>query len=88
MYSFSFPFLQGLLPSSLTGGSREDSGGEYAGEAVDVRHTVGQINQECKEKCVGHLEKLDLRFLQNRQKHFCFSVTHLILRFTIVQNKF
>jgi hypothetical protein len=31
LYSFSFPFLQGPLPSSLTGG-------EYAGEAVAVRH--------------------------------------------------
>ena len=34
------------------------------------------------------VEKLDLRFLQNKKETFFVSVTHLILRFTIVQNKF
>jgi hypothetical protein len=32
--------------------------------------------------------KLDLRFLQNETETFYFSVTHLILRLAIVQNKF
>ena len=34
------------------------------------------------------MEKLDLRFLQNKTESFLVSVTHLILRFTVVQNKF
>ena len=37
---------------------------------------------------MSHVEKLDLRFLQNKTETFLVSVTHLILRFTIVQNKF
>ena len=37
---------------------------------------------------MGHVEKLDLRFLQNKTETFLVSVTHLILRFAIVQNKF
>ena len=37
---------------------------------------------------MSHLEKLDLRFLQNKTETFLVSVTHLILRFAIVQNKF
>ena len=56
------------------------------------QRTLGQINQECKEtsetKYVGHVKKLDLRCLQNKTETFLVSVTHLILRFTIVQNKF
>ena len=37
---------------------------------------------------MSHGEKLDLRFLQNKTDTFFVSVTHLILRFAIVQNKF
>ena len=37
---------------------------------------------------MGHVEKLDLRFLQNKTETFLVSVTHLILRFAIVQNRF
>ena len=37
---------------------------------------------------MGHVEKLDLRFLRNKKDFFLVSVTHLILRFAIVQNKF
>ena len=37
---------------------------------------------------MGHVEKLDLKFLQNKSETFLVSITHLILRFTIVQNKF
>ena len=37
---------------------------------------------------MGHVRKLDLRFLQNKTETFLVSVTHLILRFTILQNKF
>ena len=37
---------------------------------------------------MGHVEKLDLRFLQNKTETFFVSVTNSILRFTIVQNKF
>ena len=37
-----------------------------------ARRTVGQRNQECKEtsriKCVSHVEKLDLRFLHNKNE--------------------
>ena len=32
--------------------------------------------------------KFDLRFLSNKTETFYVSVTHLILRFAIVQNKF
>ena len=49
----------------------------------------GPEDQECKEtSCVSHVEKLDLRFLQNEKETFLVSVTHLVLRFAIVQNKF
>jgi len=34
---------------------------------------------------VGRVEKLDLRFLQNRTETFLVSVTHFILRLAIVQ---
>ena len=37
---------------------------------------------------MGHVEKLDYRFLQNKTETFLVSVTHLILRFANVQNKF
>ena len=37
---------------------------------------------------MSHLEKLDLRFLLDKTETFLVSVTHLILRFAIVQNKF
>ena len=37
---------------------------------------------------MGHVEKLDLRLFQNKTETFLVSVTHLILRFTIVQNGF
>ena len=37
---------------------------------------------------MSHVEKLDLRFLQNKTETFLVSVTHLILRFANVQNKF
>jgi hypothetical protein len=37
---------------------------------------------------VSHVEKLDLRFLQNKTETFLVSVTRLIQRFVIVQNKF
>ena len=37
---------------------------------------------------MSYVKKLDLRFLQNKTETFLFSFTHLILRFTIVQNKF
>ena len=37
---------------------------------------------------MSHVEKLDLRFLQNKTEIFLVLVTHLILRFTNVQNKF
>ena len=37
---------------------------------------------------MSHVEKLDLRFLYNKTEIFLVSVTHLILRFIIVQNKF
>ena len=41
-----------------------------------------------RDKCVGHLEKLDLRFLKNKTETFLVSVTHLVLRFIIVQKSF
>ena len=47
------------------------------------RHTVGQSNQKCKET-----SESNVRVMQNKTKIFLISVTHLILRFTIVQNKF
>ena len=37
---------------------------------------------------MGHVEKLNLRLFQNKTETFLVSVRHLILRFTIVQNKF
>ena len=37
---------------------------------------------------MGHVEKLDLRFLQIKTEIFLVSGTYLILRFAIVQNKF
>ena len=37
---------------------------------------------------MGHVEKLDLRLFQNKTETFLVSVTHLILRFTIEQNRF
>ena len=37
---------------------------------------------------MGHVEKLDLGFLKNKTETFLVSVTHLILRFAIVQNQF
>ena len=40
------------------------------------------------KKAVSHVEKLDLRFLLNKPETFLVSVTHLILMFTIVHNKF
>ena len=52
---------------------------------------MGQSNQESKEtsvNCESNVEKLDLGFLQNKTETFLISVTHLILRFTIVQNNF
>ena len=36
----------------------------------------------------GHVEKLDLRFLPIKTETFLVSVTHMILRFAIVQNRF
>ena len=36
----------------------------------------------------GPCRKLDLRFLKNKTETCLDSVTHLILRFAIVQNKF
>ena len=41
-----------------------------------------------RDKCVGHVEKLDLRFLQNKTQTFLVSATHLILRFTIYKKSF
>ena len=37
---------------------------------------------------MSHVEKLHLGFLKNKTKTVLVSVTHLILRFAIVQNKF
>ena len=37
---------------------------------------------------MGHVEKLDLGFLKNKTEKFLVSVTHLILRFAVVQKKF
>ena len=37
---------------------------------------------------MGQVEKLDLSFLQSKTETFLASVTYMILRFTIVQNKF
>ena len=37
---------------------------------------------------MSRVEKLDLTFLYNKTETFLVSVTHLILRFAIVQNKF
>ena len=34
-----------------------------------------------QRKYVGHVEKLDLRFLQNKTETFLVSVTHLILKY-------
>ena len=36
---------------------------------------------------MSHVEKLDLRLLYNKTETFLVSVTHLILRVSIVQNK-
>ena len=41
-------------------------------------HTVGQSNQECRKA----------RFFKNKTEIFLVSVTHSILRFPIVQNRF
>ena len=37
---------------------------------------------------MSHVEKLELRFLKKKTEFFLVSVTYLILRFKIVQNKF
>jgi hypothetical protein len=39
------------------------------------------------KKPVSHVEKFDLRFLQNKTETYLVSVAHLILRFAMVQNK-
>ena len=36
---------------------------------------------------MGHVEKLDLRFFQNKTEIFLISVTHLILRFAMYCTK-
>ena len=53
------------------------------GHKYQGRHTMGQSNQECKETsetCLSHVEKLELRFLHNKNK---WTVTHLILGFAM-----
>ena len=47
-----------------------------------------RMERNLRDKCVAYVEKLQLRFWQNKTETFLVSVTHLILRFTIVQNKF
>ena len=82
--------------SSLTGKGqlhiKSEVGAATAAAPPARRRTVGQSNQECKEtsriKCVSHSEKLDLRFLHTKKIKIFGSVTHLILGFAIVQNKF
>ena len=50
-------------------------------------HTVGQSNQECKETCEWCRKAWFRNFVKKRET-FLVSVTHLILRFANVQNKF
>ena len=61
-----------------------------AGAAISRRNApwARSTKNVKKPQSVGHVEKLDLRFLLNETETFLVSVTHLILRFTIEQNKF
>ena len=52
----------------------------WARATNNVKKPLSQVCESCR--------KLDLRFLQNKTESFLVSVPHLILRFTIVQNKF
>ena len=47
-----------------------------------------RMYRNLRVKCESNVEKLDSRFLKNKTKTFFISVANLILRFSIVQNKF
>ena len=62
------------LPVNGTGGAL------WARASNNVKKPQSQICASCK--------KLDLRFFENKTESFLVSVTHFILRFAIVQNRF
>ena len=55
--------------------------------ATPWARATSNVKKPQTEMCELYM-KLDLRFLLNKTEKFLVSVTHLFLRFTIVQNKF
>ena len=59
----------------------------YVGAATPWARATNNVKKPQNQMCES-FRKLDLRFLQNKTETFLVSVTHLILKFAVVQNKF